>query len=109
MTLRFRALSISLSAVERVLCPPSAGPSISRTLMPGLEPLFIEGPSLPAGGGVRPVSKAGGRTCGGCKPAGNGGKLDAEDVLPRGEPEARASYGYAEGGELRRGLACDEL
>ena len=64
---------------------------MSRTLMPALAPLVVEVVSLPDGGGVRPVSKVGGKTCGGCSPTGNGGKLDAEEELPCGEPDVRAS------------------
>ena len=97
---RFSALSMSLSVLLR-LGPPS-GPSISRTLMPGrvpfapplLPPLPLPPPpSRCGGGGVRPASKVGGRTWGGCRPPGNGGK-PLDEVLPCGETEARPCGSY---------------
>ena len=68
MPLLFRALSMLLSALVRPPCP-SPGPSISLTLSPALDPFPLPPPSrVCAGGGVRPLSRAGGSTCGGCSP-----------------------------------------
>jgi len=71
MPRRFNALSILLSVVLRPGCDPS-GPNISLTLNPARD--AVVGPlasRLVVGGVERPVSLAGGRTCGGWSPAGN--------------------------------------
>jgi hypothetical protein len=50
---RFKAFSMSLSALDRPP-PGGSGPSMSRTLMPGREPLVVPFVSRPGpGGGVR--------------------------------------------------------
>ena len=82
---------------------------MSLTLIPALDPFPLFVPSRPAptpGGGVRPLSRVGGSTCGGCKPAGNVVNPVADDALPCGDPDARASYEYDDWGDDRRPDGC---
>lgn len=56
---------------------------MSRTLIPALDPFPLLAPSGPGtGGGVLPLSRVGGSTCGGCKPPGYGAYPEADEVLP---------------------------
>ena len=61
---RFKALSMSLSALDLPPWLPSLGPSISLTLIPGLDDPFaaLLVSRGGAGGGVRPESYVAGRT-----------------------------------------------